>query len=167
MSTLYELTENYRTLMVMMENDEIEEDVFNDTLEGVEGEFEIKADNYAKIMKEFEGQINTLKTEEKRLAARRKILESSIDRMKSYLYNCMLATGKTKFKTDLFSFAIQKNGGKAPVILDIKDTSELPDELVRIKEEADLEAIRELLDKNEGKCKYAHYGERGESLRIK
>jgi hypothetical protein len=77
----------------------------------------------------------------------------------------MIATGKRKFKTDLFSFSIQKNGGKAPVILDIKDTSELPDELVRIKEEPDMEAIRNMLDK--GECKFAHYGERGEGLRIK
>ncbi len=51
------------------------------------------------------------------------------------------------------------------MILDVKDTSELPDELVRIKEEPDLDAIRTLLE--QGECKYAHLGERGESLRIK
>ena len=167
MSTLYELAEDYLMLMAMLEDPDEDPQVIADTLEGVEGELEIKADNYAKIMKEFEGQIDVIKAEEKRLQQRRKHLEGSIEKLKTHLYDVMVATGKKKFKTDLFNFAIQKNGGKAPVILDIKDTSELPDELVRIKEEADLEAIRELLDKNEGKCKYAHYGERGESLRIK
>ena len=162
---LYELTDEYLQLQQMLEDPEIDSQVITDTLEAVEGEIEIKADNYAKVIRNMEGSITAIKAEQERLAAKKNLLESGIKRLKENLQNSMIATGKRKFKTDLFSFNIQKNGGKAPVILDVKDTSELPDELVRIKEEADLDAIRALCE--QGDCKYAHLGERGESLRIK
>lgn len=165
MATLYELTNEFMELLDMLEDPEIEEQVVLDTLEGIDFELELKADGYAKVIKELEGSIETIKAEQTRLAKKKSTMEANIARLKNNLQDVMVKTGKTKFKTDLFSFNIQKNGGKAPVILDVKDTSELPDELVRIKEEPDIEAIRKLIDA--GKCKYAHYGERGESLRIK
>lgn len=165
MATLYELTNEFMELLDMLEDPEIEEQVVLDTLEGIDFELELKADGYAKVIKELEGSIETIKAEQTRLAKKKNTMEANIARLKNNLQDAMVKTGKTKFKTDLFSFNIQKNGGKAPVILDVKDTSELPDELVRIKEEPDIEAIRKLIDA--GECKYAHYGERGESLRIK
>lgn len=165
MTTLYELTNEFMELLDMLQDPEIDEQVVLDTLEGIDFELELKADGYAKVIKELEGSIETIKAEQTRLAKKKSTMEANIARLKNNLQDAMVKTGKTKFKTDLFSFNIQKNGGKAPVILDVKDTSELPDELVRIKEEPDIEAIRKLIDT--GKCKYAHYGERGESLRIK
>lgn len=162
---IYELTEQYLELQQMLEDPDMDQEVINDTLEAIDGEIEIKADNYAKVMLNMSSHMEGVKAEIARLNARKNLLESGIKRLKQNLQEAMVATGKKKFKTDLFSFNIQKNGGKAPVILDVKDTSELPDELVRIKEEPDLDAIRALLE--QGECKYAHLGERGESLRIK
>lgn len=162
---LYELTDNFLQLQQMLEDPEVDSQTLADTMEAVEGEIEIKADGYAKVIRNMEGSIGAIRQELERLTAKKNRLEAGIKRLKQNLQDHMIATGKKKFKTDLFSFNIQKNGGKAPVILDVKDTSELPDDLVRIKEEPDLEAIRMLLDK--GGCEYAHYGERGESLRIK
>lgn len=163
---LYELTGQLLQLQEMLEDPEVDAQVINDTMQAVEGEIELKADGYAKVIKNFEGYVTAIEAEQERLTARKNLLKSGIKRLKDNLQESMQATGKLKFKTDLFSFAIQKNGGKAPVILDVKDTTELPDELVRIKEEADLDAIRALIEKD-GSCKYAHLGERGESLRIK
>ena len=162
---LYELTEDFLMVQQMLEDPDVDQKLINDTLESLEYDIEQKADVYAKLIRNMEGSLTAVKAELERLNGTKNLLESGIKRLKQNLQDSMVAAGKRKFKTDLFSFAIQKNGGKAPVILDVKDTSELPDELVRIKEEADLEAIRALLDK--GECKYAHYGERGESLRIK
>ena len=149
-----------------MEDPDVDAQVIADTMEGIEGELEIKAENYAKVIRNMEGSIIAIDHEQDKLAAKKAILKGNVKRLKDNLQNSMIATGKRKFKTDLFSFNIQKNGGKAPVILDVKDTSELPDDLVRIKEEPDLDAIRQLIEK-EGTCKFAHLGERGESLRIK
>lgn len=158
---LYELKDAYKMIQEMINSgDDVKE-----CLESVSDGIEKKADGYAKIITNTTAQIEAIKKEEQRLKDKRTQLEASVKELKENLFAAMKETGKTKFKTDLFSFAIQKNGGKAPVILDVNDTSELPDHLVRIKEEPDLDAIRALLDA--GACKYAHYGERGESLRIK
>lgn len=162
---LYELTSNYLALQQMMEDPEADSQMIADTMEALDGDIEIKADNYAKVIKNMEATVVAIKAEQERLKNKKNLLEMNIETLKKNLEASMIATGKRKFKTDLFSFSIQKNGGKAPVILDVKDTSELPDELVRIKEEPDLDAIRNMLD--QGECKYAHYGERGEGLRIK
>lgn len=166
MASLYELTSEFLQLQQMLEDPEIDPQILADTMEAVEGELEFKADGYARIIRNMEGTITAIKAEQERLSGKKSVLESSIKRLKENLQNSMVATGKLKFKTDLFSFAIQKNGGKAPVIMDVTDTSELPDDLVRIKEEPDLDAIRAVIERD-GSCKYAHLGDRGESLRIK
>ena len=163
---LYELTADFLELQAMLEDPEAETQAITDTMDAIEGEIEWKADGYARVIKNMQGSITAIIAEQDRLQAKKNLLESGVKRLKDNLQAAMIATGKTKFKTDLFSFAIQKNGGKLPVIMDVKDTSELPDELVRIKEEPDMDAIRKLIEKD-GSCKYAHLGERGESLRIK
>jgi hypothetical protein len=165
MSSLYELKDEYLQLLNMLEDPEIEDQVVLDTLEGIDYELEIKAENYAKIIRELEGTVEVIKAEQKRLADKKAKLESNVKKLKDNLQESMLATGKTKFKTDLFSFSIQKNGGALPVIVDV-DTAELPDDLVQITEKPDLKAIAKFLEENPD-SNYAHFGERGESLRIK
>lgn len=149
----------------MLEDPEIEDQIVLDTLEGIDFELEIKAENYAKIIRELECTVEVIKMEQKRLADKKSKLEANVKRLKDNLQEAMTATGKTKFKTDLFSFSIQKNGGALPVIVDV-DTAELPDELVQITEKPDLKAIAKYLEEHP-ESKLAHYGERGESLRIK
>lgn len=165
MATMYELTSDFQEVLELASNPDIDPQAIADTLEAINLEIEIKAENTAKVLRELDGMAAALKAEEQRLNARRKSIENNVERIKAGLYEAMKTTGKTKFKTALFSFSIQKNGGKIPVIVDV-DTSDLPDDLVIISEKPDVEAIREYLEKN-GESKLAHFGERGESLRIK
>ena len=52
MSTLYEITGDYLRLLEMLEEEEaIDSKTFADTLEGIEGELEDKADGYARVIK--------------------------------------------------------------------------------------------------------------------
>ena len=132
---LYDLTNDFLQLQAMLEDPDVDSQVITDTLESLQYDLKEKADGYAKVIKNMEANVTAIKQEKERLTAKQNLLESSIKRLKENLQVSMIATGNTKFKTDLFSFGIQKNGGKIPVILDVKDTSELPDELVRIKEE--------------------------------
>ena len=164
MASLYEVTGNILALQEMLESPLDDEDVLKDTLEGVQGEYEIKLESYCKVIKNLEADMDALKAEAKRLTDKRKVLENNVDRLKKAMFDSMKATNTDKVKGQLFTVAIQKNGGKLPVIVDV-ETSELPDELVKITESPDLEAIGKLLES--GNCKYAHFGERGESLRIK
>lgn len=165
MATMYELTGDYMAVLELATNPDIDPQAITDTLEAINAEIEIKAENTAKVLRELEGMAATLKAEEQRLAARRKSIENNMDRIKTGLYEAIKTTGKTKFKTPLFSFAIAKNGGKIPVVVDV-DTADLPDEFVIVSKKPDTEAIRKYLEKN-GESPLAHWGERGESLRIK
>ena len=164
MSRLYEITGEILALQEMLETDEYDAEILADTLEGVQGEYEFKLESYCKVIKNLEADAEALKNEAKRLTDRRKVLENNIDRLKKAMFESMKATGMTKVKGQLFTVAIQKNGGKLPIIVDV-DVDELPDELVKVVESPDLEAISKLLE--QGESPLAHYGERGESLRIK
>lgn len=162
MSNLYQLTNNYETVLNMLYDEDADEEMILDTLEAIEGEIEDKADNYAKIIKELESKQNARKEEAKRLTESAKVFENRVKALKSNLFNSMKATGKTKFATDLFSFNIAKNGGKQTLTID----GEVPEEYTKTITENDTDKIRQALEKGE-KLTFAHFEPRGESLRIK
>ena len=114
--TLYELTEDYMNLLALAEDPDIDEQAFMDTLDGIEGAIEVKADNYARVMRQLEADAAACDAESKRLKNKAKTIDNNIKRMKQALQFAMQATGKTKFKTQLFSFYIQKNS--ASVVMD-------------------------------------------------
>lgn len=165
MSSLYELAGHYLQLEEMLEDPETDQESFLAAMSAISDEIEVKADNYAKLIKNMEASVDSIALEQKRLADRKKALENRIARLKTNLQENMEATGKRKFQTALFSFDIRKNGGAMPVIVDV-DTSMLPDEFVIVSEKPDLKALSAYIEKNPN-CKFAHFGERGESLRIK
>ena len=162
MATMYELTADYMAVLDMANNPDIPPEVIADTLEGISGEIELKAENSAIIIKELEAEMLKLKTEEIRLSSRRKAIENNIEVIKQRLYNAMKLTGKEKFKTALFNFTIGKN----PVKLVIDDESLIPKKYY-VKQEPKLDAAKLKEDLKAGAVrKYAHL-EQGESLRIK
>ena len=72
MSTLYELTEQYQQLLQLLEDPDEDPRVIADTMEGIEGELEDKADGYGRIIRQLEAESASLKAEEERLARKRK-----------------------------------------------------------------------------------------------
>ena len=163
MSTLYEKTGQYLQLLEMLEEeDNLDDQVVKDTLEGIDGELEIKADGYARIIRELDAEAVKYEEEKKRLEERGNALRNRSRILKDHLYNSMKVTGKTKFKTDLFSFGIQKNGGLQP--MEIVPDVEIPDEF--LKKEPDNTKIREAI--KEGKSlPFAVLKERGDHLVIR
>lgn len=121
-STLYDLTGEWLDLYDMADDPDMDADVWFDTIEGLEGEIEDKADGYAKVIAQLNADMTAIKAEEDRLYNRRKTIENRINNMKSRLQSMMELTGKTKFKTPLFSFGIQNN--PASVVID--NESEIP-----------------------------------------
>ena len=165
MSTLYELTEDYMNLLALAEDPDIDEQAFMDTLDGIEGAIEIKAENYAKIMRQLEADAAACDAESKRLKNKSKTIDNNIKRMKQALQFAMVATGKTKFKTALFSFGIQKN--PASVVMDEQYIENIPERfLVRKDPEINRKAIRDAINAGEDLEGLAHL-EQTESLRIK
>lgn len=166
MSTLYELTGDYETLLHMLFDEEEDEQCILDTLEGIEGEIEAKADGYAKVIRNMELSVAGIRDEQDRLQRRRKMIEGNISRLKKHLFDAMKFTGKTKFKTDLFSFSIAKNGGKQPLEVFTDDPDSVPEAFQKHVTEINKEAVRAALEKGE-KLDFAALKERGESLRIR
>lgn len=161
--SLYQLTNNYEAVLNMLYDEEVDEQMILDTLEAIDGEIEDKADNYAVIIKELLGDAEICKQEKLRLEARQKSFENRAKLLKDKLQEVMIETGKTKFKTAKFSFGIQKNGGLAPLWVD-EDYSNIPQKYLKV--EPDNTKIRQALDTGEN-IMFAHYEERGESLRIR
>jgi len=166
MANLYELTGDILKLQQLLETGEVvDTELLNDCLTDTTADYEEKIENYAKVIKNLSADVDALKAETERLTTRRKALETNITNLKSRMFDSMKQTGKTKIKGTLFTVSIQPNGGKIPVIVDV-DTSKLPDELVKIEEKPDLEKIAAYIDEHP-ETTLAHYGERGESLRIR
>ena len=166
MANIYELTADLLRLQAMLlQADEENEAEIAEALQIADAELEGKAEGYAHVIRNIEADISALKAEEQRLNAKRKSAEKAAERLKSTLYEAMVRTGKTKIKAGTFDLKIAQNGGALPVILDV-DVNELPDDLVKVKKEADKKAIAEYIEAT-GDISYAHYGERGSSLRIK
>lgn len=92
-------------------------------------EFEDKADGYAKVLRSLDGKEEAISSEIKRLTEMKRVVANNKKAIKQNLENAMIDTGKTKFKTTLFSFGIQKN----PASVRIKDESLVPEEY-RIKQ---------------------------------
>ena len=158
---LYDLKEAYKGVQQAIDEGEDLEGV----LLTIDDAIEDKADNYAMLIANLNSDIDAIKAEEARLKERRQRIEKSIDTLKQNLFTAMKETGKEKFKTSLFSFAIAKNGGKTSVIVDV-ETAKLGDDFVIVTEKPNLDAIREYIEKT-GDITFAHLGERGESLRIR
>lgn len=166
MSNLYNLTADYKELLNLLYDPESNQQSIIDTLDAIEGAIEEKADGYAMVIKTIDADIAGIDAEIKRLQARKQVLDNRKGWLKSNLQESMQALGKTKFKTALFSFGIQKNGGKRAVILDCS-VNDLPPELQKVTLEPNKEAIRNLLEKQGAEDnQYAHLAPQGESLRI-
>lgn len=160
--TLYELKDEWLGLLDLIEAG-ADEDVVKDTLESLDYEIEQKADGYAKIIKQLELDVEGFKLEIARMQERKRVLENHISNLKGNLKDAMELTGKTKFKTELFSFGIANNPPK--VVID--DPTGIPKEyLIAQEPKVDTKAIKEYLDTVEGESKFAHL-EQGRSLRIR
>lgn len=162
---LYTITDSLLRLQEMLEDPEIDQQLVEDCITDYTEELEVKADGYARVIKNLEANAEALDKEIKRLQARKKSCENGAKRLKDNLYESMKALNKPKIKNDLFTISIKKNGGKAPIILDVDDVDELPDVLVKVTKTADMTSIAEWIELK-GECPYAHIGERGDHLSI-
>lgn len=155
----------FKQLLELAETEDLPEDALKDTMESLTLDFEEQAEQAAMIIKELEADTEKLKAVIAKLEDKAERLERNKNRLKTGLEMAMRAIGKTKFKTLLFSFNIQKNGGKLPIIVDV-DVDKLPDTLVKVAKKPDLTAIEKHLRENPN-SNIAHFGERGETLRIR
>lgn len=158
---LFELTENYVKFFTEFENaDEVTEEM-QEMADNLNVEIEEKCDNYAKMIRNLEADVEAFKNQEKIFNEKRKSAENKVKWLKQNLQASMEQTGRKKVKTDLFSFNIQKN---APS-LEIRDENNIDDSYYVIERKLNK---RELLnDIKEGLIVDGVELKQSESLRIR
>ena len=154
---LYELTEIYQNLLDL----DLEEEELQGHLKNIDDEIEIKAENIAKVLRDLEAEAEAYKKEIERFTLKKQGAENRAKKLKVYLQEAMEAVDKKKFKTDLFSFNIQKN---APS-LKILDESKIPEDFYKIERKLDKVEFKKAV--KEGLYEEAAELVQSESLRIR
>lgn len=125
---LYTIADQYLADVRKLEEMELDDQTFADTLESISGDLEIKATNVAMFVRNLESSADAIKQAEKQMADRRKALEAKAERIKSYLLDNMLRTGISKIDTPYFSLSVRKN----PPAVEVLNMDAIPDEYLDI-----------------------------------
>lgn len=141
--TLFDLTNEALTLYDLLQADEIDEEVYRDTLESIG--LEQKLESCVYVLKQYEAEADMYKAEIDRLTARKKTAENNVERMKKSIIDYLTITGKDKEKAGTFS--VRLNTSKA---VNITDEVMIPDEY-KIPQEPKInkKAIRDALKAGE------------------
>ena len=107
MATLYELTGQFLDIY----NLELDEETKLDTLDSIDWQtdYEEKVENYIKVMKNLEADIEARKNEIKRLTDLNKADEKKKDHLKETLSASMSLTGHERVDTPLFKVSFRKS----------------------------------------------------------
>lgn len=164
MAKLYELTKDYKQVLDMADDESIDLEVINNTLQAIEGAIEEKAVNIISIIKSLDGDAKIIRAEEKRLADRRKAVENRVNHIKDYLKDQMELAGIDKINTPTVTIYIQNNPPSAKV----EDDKKIPSKFLTIIPEQyvpDKKRIAEAIKAGEevGGCSLVQ----GRSLRIR
>ena len=163
MAKLYEIVAELQDFVTQNEGLE-DEQAYRDTLEGLQGELDDKVSQWARCIKNLEGERDAIKAEGDRLTKRAKSIDNEVKHMKETLLMYLKAAGVSKAGDAVIKASIVKNGGQAPLEIDLIPV-DLPEDFQKITIDADKEAIRAALEGGQ-QLEWARIGERGEHIKI-
>lgn len=166
MPSLYEFTQDYQKLLDFASecelNDPDDEQTFLDTLEGLKGSIEVKADNCAAIIRELQAESEKFEKEADYFHARANALFNASERLKKYVKEQLESIDMTEVKGERYIIKVQKSGGKRKLQI----TGEVPDRFLKVIYEPDKDKIRKALEEGED-LNFAYLEPQGTHLRIK
>ena len=127
MTSLYELTGQYLALAEMADDPNMPPEVLTDSLEGLEGAIEVKAQAVLQVVAGMEGDTGAIDAELKRLQARKQVITNRANRLRQYLFDNMVATGISKISCPLFAITLAKGRPMVEVI----DAELIPDQYIK------------------------------------
>lgn len=138
---LYELTGNILKLQEMLEAGEINEKIYNDTLESLDiGQ---KVENICYVIRNLQADADKFKAEKDRIAAKQQTAENGVKRLKESLLNYLQVTNQSKVKSGIFSVGV---GSTEKVV--VTDESKIPQEfLIEQQPKIDLTGLKKALKK--------------------
>lgn len=125
---LYELAQDFNKLFELIDTEEFDLDTLEDTIQSIEGNVEVKIENTARMIKNWEAQAAAMEAEEKRLKESKRALENRISRVKDYVLENLALMGKDKVTTSIGNVCRQKN----PPSIDVYDMRVVPDDYIII-----------------------------------
>ena len=121
---LYEIADNYlAALNDLAELKELPQEAIADTLEGLQGEFEDKALNVARYIRNLEAEASAIEDAKKRMETRAKAASRQAVRLKAYLKAELERTG-LKIKAPDLALRIQNN----PPSVVVDDQAQVPEQ---------------------------------------
>jgi hypothetical protein len=143
--TLYEIATEYRSDLEKLAELELDDQTLTDTLDGMGGELQVKAQSVACFIRNLEATAASIKEAEASMAARRKALENRAGRVKDYLHASMLVAGVEKIECPLFRLSVKHN----PAAVEVYQPELIPQQYMRQPEpppaSPDKTAIKEAL----------------------
>lgn len=127
MTALYELAHQYRADLESLADMDLDDQTLADTLEGLSGDLEIKAQNVVMFTRNLEATAAAIKDAEAQMAARRKALENRAAGLRRYVLESMQHAGVSKIECPLFKVAVREN----PASVEIYEPGLIPSEYMR------------------------------------
>ena len=118
---LYDITKNMQAIEQMMA-DGVDPSELKDALGDIEEAFQAKGEHILYLMQNMASDVEALKTEEARLAKRRKVTENQMSGIKEYLIQNMMESGISKLDNGVIKASIIK---PRPMLL-ISDDDRIP-----------------------------------------
>jgi len=109
MTALYVIANEYRDAATKLADLDLDEQTIADTLEGLSGELEVKAQNVAYFIRNMEVTAEAIKAFEQQQKERRQAIERRAESMRAYLQRCMEATGITKIEGPGVTLSFRKS----------------------------------------------------------
>jgi hypothetical protein len=144
---LYEITEQYKSVMDLAENGDVSNQVIADTLESIEGEITAKAENILAMMTNAKAAVPAIDEQIKRLQDIKRQIESRENWFKEYILVNMQKADINKIECPLFKITRRK-GSQA---VEITNDDLIPDEYINTKVVVSADKRRILKDLKEGK----------------
>jgi len=126
---LYEISEQFRNLQSLLDDEMIDAQTFSDTLETIEADFTDKARNCVMMQRELEMRLSAIKAEKERLSKLERAQNAAIERIEEYLRHNMEVTNHDKLDLGIFSLTLKKASLKLPNEI---NESELPAEYFKV-----------------------------------
>ena len=166
MATLYELSVDYEQAIlngftVDAETGEVT-DYSPEMLEQLGDDLDAKLENCALFIKNIQSDIDGIRTEEKKLAYRRKVKENKLKAMKEYVLSCMQLGEVKKMATPRVEI-----GTRVSHKLVVDDINLVPEKYVTVKTDRKADAMQIKRDLKTGKDIAGVHIEDSESLNIK
>ena len=137
---LYELTANAAYLQHLLEDGDIDEQTFADSLESLM--IDDKVESICKVIRNLEAEATAFKEEAARLTKRQKTAENGVQRLKDSLVHYLQTTENPKITSGLFTVSLCK----APASCEITSEDQIPDSFFMPQPPViDRAAIKELL----------------------